>query len=125
MAALPFVGEVSIFWIGAFGSIAVEICAAAKACADLDGACPQRYKKPFYIFTRFALAATSGAVPTVLEAANGLTAFYMGVSAPLIIDRLQRGLEPGENGQMALPQDLGATATTPSAVAPAVTASGE
>ncbi|WP_425665711.1 hypothetical protein [Sinorhizobium fredii] len=99
MTALPFVGEVSIFWIGAFGSAAVEVGAAAKACADLDGSCPERYKKPFYLFTRVAMALIAGAIPTVLEAANALTAFYMGASAPLILDRLQRGLEPGENGQ--------------------------
>lgn len=85
--------------MGVLGSIAVEVGAAAKSCADLNGACPARYKRPFYLLIRGLLALVGGSLPVVLDAANALTSFYLGASAPLVLDRLERGIHPGDADQ--------------------------
>lgn len=112
MAELPLVGELSVFWVGALGSISVEIAAAAKSCADLEGQCPERYKRVFYLFTRLIMAAVAGAVASVLDATNTLTAFYMGASAPLILDRLGRGLDVNGAQQPSLSPTVGPIANS-------------
>lgn len=84
------------YWIGVIGSLAVEAGAAFKGCADLDGHCPDRYKRLPYLLTRALFALFAGAVPVVMDAPNMLTAFYLGASAPLVIDRLSRGIKPGQ-----------------------------
>jgi len=96
VTTLPIVGELSAFWLGFLGSAAVEVAAAVKSCADLDGHCPERYKRPFYLFVRVLLAIVAGSLPVVLEASNALTSFYMGASAPLLLDRLGKGIKPDE-----------------------------
>lgn len=112
MADLPLFGELSIFWVGALGSISIEMAAAAKSCAELEGQCPERYKRPFYLFTRVLMAAVAGAVASVLDAQNGLTAFYMGASAPLILDRLGKGLDVNGAPQHALAPPAGQAASS-------------
>jgi hypothetical protein len=87
----------STYWLGVLGSISVEIGAAAKSCADLNGACPDRYKKPFYLLIRGMLALVGGSLPVVPDATNALASFYLGASAPLVLDRLGRGIHPSEN----------------------------
>lgn len=96
MAILPYVGELSPYWLGVIGSIAVELGAAFKECGDLNGRCPERYKQPFYLGVRALLALASGTIPAVAEAPNALTSFYLGASAPLFLDRLARGVKPAE-----------------------------
>lgn len=100
---LPWIGEVGPYWIGVIGSLAAEVASAFKACSDIDGRCPDRYKRPAYLIFRALLALFSGALPVVLDAQNSLTAFYLGASAPLILDRLARGVKLGEGG--AIPHD--------------------
>jgi hypothetical protein len=92
MLQLPLVGAVSPYWIGVLGSLMVELYAAAKACGDLDGAVPPRYTKPFYIATRAFNISFAGLLPVVFEAPSPFAAFYLGVSAPLVMDRLAQGV---------------------------------
>lgn len=87
-------GELTPYWTGVLGSVAVEVVAAFKACVEIDGRCPERYKKPFYLLIRTALAFASGALPAFMHAQNALTAFYLGGSAPLVLDRMAKGLRP-------------------------------
>ena len=92
---MPFiVPHWAIIYIwGAIGSLGVEVVAAAKACADLGGEIPPPYKKWFYIVTRVALIfAAAGPLAVAFQAANEWSAVYMGAGAPIIFDRLQRGL---------------------------------
>jgi hypothetical protein len=96
VVTLPYVGEVSPYWLGVIGSVAVEVAAAAKECSELNGRCPERYKQPFYLIVRGLLALASGTIPAVAEAPNALTSFYLGASAPLFLDRLARGVKPSE-----------------------------
>ncbi|WP_129222282.1 hypothetical protein [Lichenibacterium ramalinae] len=93
---LPLIGEVGPYWIGVIGSLAVEAGAAFKACSEIDGHCPERYKRIPYLLFRAILALVSGTLPVVMDAQNSLTAFYLGASAPLILDRLAKGVKPGE-----------------------------
>jgi hypothetical protein len=94
MIELPGLGSISPYWLGVLGSAAVEIFAAAKASADMDGGMPSRYKKPFYLLTRVLVALASGVLPVVFGAPTPLAAFYLGLSAPLVIDRLAQGVLP-------------------------------
>lgn len=94
MLELPLVGAVTPYWIGVLGSLMVELYAAAKACGELDGAVPPRYRKPFYLATRIFMTLLSGVLPVVFEAPSAFAAFYLGVSAPLVMDRLAQGVVP-------------------------------
>lgn len=84
-----------MYWIGVLGSLAVEIAAALKICTEIGGHVPPLYKKPAYIVIRLLLAVV-GAGPLAELLANGahLTAFYIGASAPLVIDQMAKGVKP-------------------------------
>lgn len=86
---------VTAYAIGVLGSIGVEVAAALKLTAEHGGACPPIYKRPFYVVMRctFALIA-AGPLPVLMDAASWLAAFYLGISAPVVFDRLARGLQP-------------------------------
>jgi hypothetical protein len=94
MLDLPLVGAVPSYWIGVLGSLMVELFAAAKACGEIDGAVPPRYKRPFYIATRILMALFAGVLAVVFEAPSAFAAFYLGASAPLVMDRLAQGVVP-------------------------------
>lgn len=97
VVVVPYLGAIpTTYFIGCFGSIAVEIGAALKASVDLDGRCPERYLRPFYIIIRVLMILVAGAIPAFLDAANSLTALYMGASAPLFLDRLGRGVDAAQ-----------------------------
>jgi hypothetical protein len=77
---------------GAIGSLATEIAAAVKLSTTLGGACPQIYKKPFYLFARLLFAFTAaGLLPVMMAAQSHWSAFYFGITAPLLFDRLAKG----------------------------------
>lgn len=86
-------GVPHLFYWGVAGSLGVEIGAAVKVSADMHGACPPLYRKPFYLGARFLLALIAGGLAVGLDAQNALTAFYLGSSAPLILDRFARGVQ--------------------------------
>ena len=58
---------------------------------------------PFYLFVRllFALIA-AGSLPVMMDAASLWSAFYLGISAPLVFDRLARGLQPDKPSSVPL-----------------------
>ena len=79
---------------GVLGSAAIEIASALRLSTRTGGGCPPIYKKPFFLTARFLFAvAAAGPLPVLMEAPSLWAAFYYGISAPVIFDRLARGLQ--------------------------------
>jgi len=85
------------FYLGVVGSLSAEAASALKECKDLGGICPPLYKSKFYVGVRVLVAIAAGAFPIALDAQNALAAFYLGISAPVALDRLSRGLQINTN----------------------------
>ncbi len=82
------------FWFGIFGNLSIELASALRECTDLGGALPPRFKRlPFLIFP-LMFAVVAGSKPVMMNAASELSACYPGASAPLFLDKLQRGVDP-------------------------------
>ena len=62
--------------------------------ANSEGDLPDRYKKPAYFIVRVLLALSGGALAVVFDAPTALAAFYLGASAPIVIDKLAQGAIP-------------------------------
>lgn len=98
-AAVPAVTPLVLYACGVFGSAAAELVAALNETVKLNGQCPPIYKKPFYVTVRVLVALVpAGGLPVLLAASNPWAAFYLGISAPLFLDRIQRGLDTGHAG---------------------------
>jgi hypothetical protein len=76
------------------GSLVVEIGAACRAAANDNGDVPDRYKKIPYLIVRGLLALSAGALAVVFDPKTALAAFYIGASAPLVLDKLAQGAIP-------------------------------
>ena len=84
-----------VYWWGVLGSLAVEIAAATKGASELKGYCPPQYKRPLFLLFKAAFAIIcAGPLSIILGATGAFNAFYIGASAPLIMDRVAKGLEP-------------------------------
>ena len=100
--------SITAWALGSLGSLAIELATAVKLTTDAHGSCPPIYKKPFYIFMRVGFALIcAGPLAALMDAASYWSAFYLGISAPLVYDRLARGLQPerppattGDGGRM-------------------------
>jgi hypothetical protein len=88
-------GVYETYGVGVLGSVAIEIAAALKLAVKMDGICPPIYKRPFFVGLRiiFALLA-AGPLSVMMDAPSYWAAFYYGVTAPVLFDRLARGLQP-------------------------------
>jgi hypothetical protein len=85
-----------MYAVGFLGSTAVELAAALRLARELDGRCPKMYKEPFYLFIRAMFAfGVAGPLPILLGATTLYIAFYIGASAPIVVDRLASGSSPG------------------------------
>lgn len=85
-----------VYWWGVLGSCVVEIAAIAKGMTELKGFLPPQYKKPGFVFVKLAFAIVcAGTLAVILGATGIFTAFYIGASAPLILDRFAKGLDAG------------------------------
>lgn len=91
----------TLFWLGCAGSAAVEIANGCRACANLDGRVPVRYTRWPYLMSRLLLALAGGTLAVVFEAPTSLAAFYLGASAPLVIDKLAQGAIPSPPAEAA------------------------
>lgn len=60
----------------------------------LDGHVPTRYKRPAYLAMRTVNPLVCGTLPMIMDAATPLIAFYLGASAPVVIDKLAEGVMP-------------------------------
>ena len=87
MAALP--DSVTIFLWGIAGSVSVEIIQAYYYYTK-EGAFPGYYSKPGFWFVRSLLALIGGALAIGYDIKNGIAAFQIGASAPLIVQNLSR-----------------------------------
>jgi hypothetical protein len=65
-----------------------------RATAKLDGNVPASYKGPAYFTVRFANPFVCGTLPIIMDAATPLIAFYLGASAPRVLDKLAEGVMP-------------------------------
>jgi hypothetical protein len=80
--------------LGVLGSVLVEVAALTKGVADCGGSWPDKYRKAPTVIMKIIFPFFAGAIPIIFEAANALTAVYLGASAPIIIDRLASGVQP-------------------------------
>lgn len=78
---------------GVLGSVAVEAAAALASCVQEGFALPARYRHLAYPIIRLIVALCAGMMPIVLDAQSIYAAFYLGASAPLLLDRLAKGVE--------------------------------
>jgi hypothetical protein len=87
-------GIYEAYGAGVLGSVAIEIAAALKLSVKTDGSCPAIYKKPFFVLLRVGFAVlAAGPLPVMMDAPSYWAAFYYGVTAPVLFDRLARGLQ--------------------------------
>jgi hypothetical protein len=88
-----------LYLAAVLGSAAAEFATALRESSLIDGKCPARYKEPFYLAARAAFALLiAGPLPFVFEISTNLAAFYMGVTAQIIVDRLVKGHFPKPKG---------------------------
>jgi hypothetical protein len=86
--------DIGMYAIATIASVGVELLAFFRETAA-SGKVPDRYKNPLFVFGRIAFAAiAAGPLAVILDAESKVSAFYIGVSAPLIFDRLAAGMEP-------------------------------
>lgn len=62
--------------------------------ANADGELPARYRKVTYLFVRTLLALSGGTLAVVFDSPTALAAFYLGASAPIVLDKLAQGAIP-------------------------------
>lgn len=77
------------------GNIGVELTVALGSAANNGGRFPARYTRWPYLAGRAVFALVfAGSLPMMLGANTKSAAFYLGASAPLVYDKLARGLDP-------------------------------
>lgn len=84
----------TLFWVGVIGSLVVEVGACARAASNGDGSLPNRYFKVGYLIIRLLLALAGGTLAVVFDSQTPLAAFYLGASAPIVLDKLAQGAIP-------------------------------
>jgi hypothetical protein len=72
----------------------VEIAACYRATCNADGDIPHRYRKIGYLAVRTFLGLAGGALAEVFDASTAMASFYLGASAPIVIDKLAQGAIP-------------------------------
>ncbi len=85
------------FW-GVLGCIVTEAFTALAQCERETLALPATYRRPSYLAIRLIVALCAGVIPLVLDAQSIFAAFYLGVSAPLFLDRLAKAIEAEAKG---------------------------
>ncbi len=88
---------VAFLW-GALGSFAIEIVSVVQTYQKL-GRVPSRYHKFWFWTARTALVGIAGGLAVAFSPASPIAAIYIGVAAPLILERLASGsLNNGPQG---------------------------
>src|SRR4051812_8807487 len=85
-----------IFIWAVLGSLLVDLSFLDEEY-QAEGAFPKRYKDGYYLALRFAIALAAGAIAIAQKINTPLFAIQVGASAPLILQRLARGVGPGKN----------------------------
>lgn len=98
LAASIGVGPITLIYLtGVFGSLAVELAALVRELAASQGQLPAQYKTWSYPIFRVLFAfLAAGALAVVLEAKTLVAALYIGISAPLIFDRVASGVKKND-----------------------------
>ncbi len=83
-----------MYLVGVAGSVGVELSAALKDLTVNAGQMPSRYKTISYPIARILFAVcAAGPLATLLATNPDWTAFYVGITAPLIFDRAAAGIK--------------------------------
>jgi len=91
---LPF----ETFLWGFAGSVAVEVITLLGFYHSSPVRIPDRYRRLGFWITRLVLAALAGALAVGYGIEQGVLAFNIGASTPLIISSLARGFRPRSDG---------------------------
>lgn len=83
------------FLCGMGGSIAIELVALYEAYQTEPFRLPERYSKFWFYVIRILLAMAAGGLAVAYEIDEPLLAVNVGVSAPLLLQTLARGLQHG------------------------------
>jgi hypothetical protein len=83
------------FFCGMGGSIAIELVALYEAYQIEPFKLPERYRKFWFYVIRLLLAMAAGGLAVAYEIDKPLLAVNVGVSAPLLLQTLARGLQHG------------------------------
>lgn len=90
------------------GSFGVELAALVRDLSLSDGVLPRRYRTYSYPIFRVLFAfLAAGPLALMLEPHSALTAFYVGVSAPLIYDRAASGIRLVQGSDVGTADDGG------------------
>jgi hypothetical protein len=94
----------SAYLVASLGSLMVEVGAVVRQTAADDGYLPKRYKRLTFPLFRIAFAFLgAGPLAIFFGVPSELMALYVGVSAPLLYDRLAAGIVPSiGNGSHAI-----------------------
>jgi hypothetical protein len=82
-----------LYSIAVAGSVAIEIVAFTREITRTRGALPIQYKRRAYYVAKIAFALlAAGPLAPFIGAKTVSMAFYIGLTAPLIYDRLAAGI---------------------------------
>jgi len=84
------------FLCGMGGSIAVELVTLYEAFQSEPLKLPARYRSFWFYLIRLLLAMAAGGLALAYEIEKPLLAVNVGVSAPLLLQTLARGLQQGQ-----------------------------
>jgi hypothetical protein len=85
---------VAVYLIAVLGSIAIELAALVKETGAAQGKLPERYRTVTYPTFRVLFAfVAAGPLAVIRSARTDLNAFYIGLTAPLIFDRVAAGIK--------------------------------
>jgi hypothetical protein len=86
--------SILMYGIAAGGSLGVELLAFVREIST-TGRVPIRYRQPWFVLGRVLFAVVAaGPLAIILDATSKVSALYIGISAPLIYDRLAAGMDP-------------------------------
>jgi hypothetical protein len=78
---------------GVAGAAATELATALKRSVELGGGVPPFYRSPFFLTIQISIVLFAGILPVAFDASSVVTAFYLGISFPLVFDYLARGIQ--------------------------------
>jgi hypothetical protein len=90
---------ITTFLCGMGGSLSIELVSLVEAYQVEPFRLPERYKKLGFYVVRILFAVVAGGLAVAYEIDKPLLAINVGVSAPLLLQTLARGLQQGGQGK--------------------------
>lgn len=86
--------NVALYMISVLGSMGIELAALVRELGAREGRLPARYRTQTYPVVRVLFALlVSGPLAVLFSPTSDLGAFFVGISAPLLFDRLSAGIK--------------------------------